>query len=441
MIMKTAIRLTSLAAVVFLLGACETYNKIVGDPVDPPLKGERISILQLQRELVPNAELEGRPVILPEAWTNQMWPQAGGYPTHAMGHLALKPSGLEKAWSSSIGDGGGTRDPITAVPVVADNTVFTLDTVGEVTAFDLSTGKKKWEVSVTPKEEDGTGALGGGIAFDAGTLYVTAGFKNITALDAATGAQKWQAPIPAPGRAAPTVLDGQIYVTTIDNRLLVLSTADGKLLWNYAGVSETTNLLGSASAAADPTLIVLPLSTGDLLGLEPKTGKVLWQDSLAAVRRSGAMASIADIRALPVIDQGVVYAVSNSGRMVAIEGQTGQRIWQRELGSAETPWPAGDTIFVVTVEQMLAAIDRVTGGVRWTTAMPRGKKSAVWAGPALAGGRLVLVSSDGQMAEVDPQNGKIITTQDIADKTLLPPVIAGSTLLILGANGDLTAYR
>lgn len=427
------------------LSACETSEKIFGTDKDPPLPGERLSILQLQKDLVPNPALEAEDIALPEIWQNKFWPQAGGYPNHAMTHVALAPQ-FKKAWQVSIGDGGDKRTPLTAIPVIAEDRVYTLDTGGNLSAFDIQNGKRLWRESMVPRGEGSSGAVGGGLAWHEGKIYVTAGYKHLMAVDPATGGQIWRAVLPAPARTAPTVMDGRVYLVTLDNRLMVYETAEGKLLWQYTGVSEATNLLGSASVAADETLVVLPLSSGELYGLRPENGQVVWQDNLSAIRRGGSLSAIADVRGLPVIDRGLVFAVSYSGRMVALDQVTGQRLWQREIGSAEMPWAAGDNLFVITTDQQLAAIKRSTGEVRWVIDLPRWEdkkhtEPVVWSGPVLAGDRLVVTGSNRDMLELSPLNGDTIATHRLPGATMLPPVLAGGTMVILSQNGDLSAWR
>ncbi len=427
------------------LSACESAEKIFGTDKDPPLPGERLSILQLQKDLVPNPALEAEDIALPEIWQNKFWPQAGGYPNHAMTHVALAPQ-FKKTWEVSIGDGGDKRTPLTAIPVVAEDRVYTLDTAGNLAAFDVQDGKRLWRVSIVPRGEGSSGAVGGGLAWHEGKLYVTAGYKHLMAVDPASGGQIWRAVLPAPARTAPTVMDGRVYVVTLDNRLMVYETAEGKLLWQHTGVSEATNLLGSASVAADETLVVLPLSSGELYGLRPENGQVVWQDNLSAIRRGGSLSAIADVRGLPVIDRGIVFAVSYSGRMVALDQVTGQRRWQREIGSAEMPWVAGDTLYMITGDQQIAALKRSTGEVRWVVDLPRWEdkkhtEPVVWSGPVLAGDRLIVTGSNRDMLELSPLNGDTMATHRLPGATMLPPVAAGGTMIILSQNGDLSAWR
>lgn len=444
--MKNAFRknvstLSIAAAALMLLAGCDMFS----NDVDTHLPGERISVLQLQKELVPNPDLQQQAVNLPEAWTNQFWPQAGGYSTHAMGHLALGKN-LKMAWRESIGVGGNRRSPLTSGPVVAEGIVFTLDTEGQVTAFDLQTGRKKWRQSAVPEGEEDTSAVGGGLAYASGRLFVTNGYKFVTALDPQKGSLLWKAATPAPTRAAPSVMDDKVYAMTLDNRLLVFNTSDGTPVWNFSGVSEETNLLGSASPAVDQSVVVLPLSSGELFGLRPENGQVVWQDNLSSVRRAGALSSLTDIRGLPVIDQGIVYAVSYSGRMVAMDPVSGERVWQREIGSAETPWAAGDTVYVISTEQQLAALTRAAGDIRWVQQLSRfadkdKKEPVVWTGPVLAGNRLFVASSEGEVMSVDPQTGKPVESLKAGGSVTIAPVVAGNTLLVLTEDGELSAWR
>ena len=60
---------------------------------------------------------------------------------------------------------------------------------------------------------------------------------------------------------------------------------------------------------------------------------------------------------------------------------------------------------------------------------------------APAGGRLILTSSEGQIAYVNPADGSIQATVDTRAPFSLPPVVANNTLYTLDDSGRLTAYR
>lgn len=413
---------------------------------DKVLPGERLSVLAFQKELEPDQVLSVSQMALPEAWNNQFWPQAGGYPSHAMGHLALGET-IQKVWSASIGDGGSRDTPLLSSPVVADGVVFTLDVKSQLTAFDAQNGKKKWRVSLVPKKQKKQAMPGGGIAHAGGRLYVTTPYGQVFAIDPVEGKTLWVKDLSAVAHAAPSVANDRVFIMTIDSKLFCFDAATGTPLWNYAGIAETTNLLGGASPAIDQSVVVAAFSSGELLAFRIENGSALWSDNLAAVKRAGSVNTIADIRGLPVIDRGIVFAISYNGRMAAIDLRSGERIWQREIAGAETPFAAGDTLFVLTSSQQLAALSRETGNIRWILALPQFEDSKnrkdpiIWTGPVLAGGRLIMASSTGLIVEADPVSGEKKKEWKAPGDIHLPPVVANSTLYLMTEGGTLAAYR
>ncbi|MEZ5814523.1 MAG: PQQ-binding-like beta-propeller repeat protein [Alphaproteobacteria bacterium] len=408
----------------------------------PPLKGERISIMELQKSLEPDDPvLEAQGLIMPEEWANEFWPQAGGYPNHSMQNLAL-PAKITRAWTADIGDGATDRLPLVAQPIVVDDRIFTLNTHSRLSAFNIKNGDRLWHTDIADENEDDP-VISGGIASGGNLLYVTNGFNEVLAVNPASGEILWRQHIPAPSRAAPTVINNRVFVSTLDSRLLALSPNDGRVLWEYTGLSDEAALLGAASPAANNDIVLPVFSSGEITALRIENGSIAWSDNLSNIRGQGGLSTITDIRALPVIDKGIVVAISFSGRLAAIDERTGTRIWQREISGSQTPWIAGNHIFVLSSDNQLIALGRDTGSIRWVTKLPRFEddEPIVLNGPVLAGGRLILAGSEGKIIEVSPENGKVLGEWDAGGTISISPIVAGGTLYLLSKDGTLSAYR
>jgi len=434
-----------LGALSMSLAACGPAKRIFGEDEKPPLEGERLSVLQYQDGLEPDPVLASSQMELPESWRNSFWPQSGGYPSHAMGHLGLDMP-LTRKWSASVGTAGHRRRPILARPVIADGKVFTLDAAARLSAFDAESGKRLWQRSITPKNETETGTVGGGIAFSEGRLFAGAGYMQIAAYNPETGETLWTQNTAAPIRSAPAVGSGRVFVITLDNKIQAFNAENGEFLWDYSGVLETTNLLGSSAPAVYRNIVVAALSSGEVLALRTENGQVLWQDNLASLRRHGALPGISDIRGLPVIDRGIIYVIGASGRMVALDENSGRRIWQQEIGGTETPWPVGDTVFVLTDDRQLVALSRHNGRIHWVERLDDlldridPKDPPVWTGPVFGGERLILASNQGHVLELDPYSGSVKNSWTLRSGTVIPPVIADGRLYILGQDAQLSAF-
>jgi outer membrane protein assembly factor BamB len=427
-----------------LLVGCEWFKGLFSERKDK-LPGERVSALALEHRLEPDPALATAEIRLPRPVKNADWPQAGGVPSHALQHLALGGP-LREVWSRSIGDGASRYGRVLSQPVVEGDRVFALDARDVAIAFDAKSGKELWRNDVKPGAER-SHAFGGGLAVAGGRVFVTSGYGQVLALDATNGNEIWRQQASAPIRGAPTVADGRVFAITVENQLDALSADDGHRLWTHNGIPEPAGLLGAASPAVEGDIIIVPYTSGELFALRVENGRPLWTDSLATARPLGALATLADIRGRPVIDRGRVYAVSHSGRMVAIDLRTGDRVWEQDVGGTHSIWVAGDYLYLLANDVDLLCLLRQDGRVRWVRELPRyedpqKKEDPVrWAGPVLAGDRLIVVASNGEALSVSPYTGKPLGRVEFPDAVFLDPIVANDTLYVLTDDAELIALK
>jgi len=438
---RTRVALLALAAL--SLSGCSIFKK--GAP-KTPVVGERVPVLTTEQDVVVDPATAALPMSLPQPVANTEWAQAGGNPSKSMGHLAIGQS-LGQVWEVSIGEGTSVRARLAAAPVVADGRVFTIDTRATVRAFDAQSGAQAWATQFGTEKNNAAALFGGGVAFDSGRVYATNGLGYVAALDARNGGIIWQVHPGGPLRGSPTVSGDTVYVMSQDNQLYSLKTSDGSTNWSAAAALEIAGVFGSASPAVGQGTVVAGFSSGELNAYRYENARLVWQDQLSRTTISTSVASISDVDANPVIDSGQVIALGQGGRMVALELITGQRQWELNLAGISTPWVVGDWAFVVTDDARLIAVARGSGKVRWITQLPafrNPKKKAgpiFYRGPVLAGGRLIVVSSEGALINVDPDNGAVQSQTSIRAPVSLSPVVANQTLYILDGNGRLHAFR
>jgi outer membrane protein assembly factor BamB len=409
------------------------------------LQGDRISVLGLDRSIQADPTLASQPIILPPLTVNPEWPVPGGNPAHSMGNLSLA-SEVKKAWGTSIGDGSSRYTRVMSQPVIAAGRVFAMDGGVQVSALDTASGKRIWRVDLRPENQHGN-AFGGGPCYWNNRLYVATGYAEVLALDPNDGSIIWRKNVSSPVHAAPTVADGRIFVVTVDNELVALSADDGTRQWSHNGIPEVAGLLGDASPAVEGEIVVVAYSSGELFALQVQNGRALWSENLASARTVDAVSSMADIHGRPVIDRGRVFAVSHSGRMLAIDLRTGAHVWEQDLASSHEPWCAGDFIFLLANDNEAVCLTRNEGKVRWAVQLPNyenveKKKDPIrWAGPVLGGNQLIALSSSGVAMFLSPQTGETVWQTDLSDKGYLGPVIADNTLYLLTDDANLSAYR
>lgn len=451
-IARTLLALTMLAAV----SGCGVLK---GDKkARTPVLGNRIPVLTSEADAKVEPALAAAPVTVPPAFANDAWAQPGGNAEKALGNVALGAA-PQRLWSARI-TGTSAKARLAAAPVVADGHVFVVDTHSILHAFDANSGAVTWTGFVGKDEDErghdlitrrpkgNAGALfGGGVSYADGKVYATNGIGDVQAFDAATGKSLWLKRPGGPLRGAPTLAQGNVYVMSQDNQIFALAQASGDTVWNESGTLEASGVFGTAAPAAAQGTVVTGFSSGELTAYRYENGRAVWQDALSRTSISTSVSTLSDIDADPVIESGRVYAVGAGGRMVAMELVTGQRLWELNIAGIDTPWVAGDWLFVLTDEQRLLCIARTSGKVRWISQLPRWKNEKkkrgriAWNGPVLAGDRLIVTGSKGLVHSVALADGKIDEGFKAGKSFGFAPVVANSTMYLLADDGTLTAWR
>lgn len=440
-LLRSGAALAAIAPLAGSLAGCGLFD----DDEKPVLPGHREAVVPEEPGLELDPALAGLAVTVPPGEVLADWPQPGRVPDHVLGSFAWDDHGAKPAWESRIGVGQVFRHVLTAPPIVADGRIYTMDSDAVIDAFDLGTGHRVWHLE-TRRKKSTSSNVGGGITYADGTIYAATGLAELIAIDAAHGKILWRKSTGTPVHSTPTVADGRIYYETIDDRLVAADIAGGKTVWSYTANASFNALLGQPAPAYANGVVLAGFPSGELSAIKAVDGSTVWTDTLGGTVGASPL-EFASIRAEPVITGDTAYAISVGGLMTATDMRTGRRIWERTISSGYTPVIAGDWMFVVTLSATVACLQLSSGHVRWTSVLPRfhspikKKEPITWAGPILANGKLVLVSSYGSMTMMDVADGSIVGERKLRAPASQPPIAVGGALLVLTDDGYLSAYK
>lgn len=413
----------------------------------PPLKGKRVSVLDMKQALSVDFLASREKVFLPKDEKSNKWTQSGGNACKAWFPLRLG-SLNKKVFSVRVGAPLQSNPGIVSEPIVSDFYIYTVDGNSVVHAVDLSTGKVAWKANINPAGLTSNGQRGG-VVFDEGTLYGVSPQGHLVALDATNGALKWRSKVDGLVRAAPTVDNGRILVLTASNKVFAFDYDSGGLLWSHEGVPEQTRIVGSACPAIYEDVALVPYSSGELYAFRVENGYMLWSDVVEGDSNKETLASLPHIRSNPVIDFEKAFVVSHGGPLVAFDLRTGERVWEKHVGSISTPFVTGNSLFIVTTNNELACISRDKGGVRWVKKLPQPEKKGFlqkgrvnWYGPVVVSGRRIIVnSSSGQVLALSADNGSVVSEYQLPGAVEHGPVIAKGRAYFVTKDAQLVAIE
>lgn len=430
-------------AALAVLSACSEKDEI--------LVGDREEIYAILEGGAAPAEAAGEnralAIRMPAEKANAEWTHSIGTPAYRTANAALGAA-PKLLWSADIGQGDTRRNRIVADPVVAGGKIFTLDSRATVAATSVS-GETVWTRDLTPPRDHADEATGGGMAVGDGTLFVASGFGSLTAIDPVSGKVKWQQLLGATGSGAPTYYKGLVYVVAGDDTAWAIEADTGRIRWQMTATPDNGNVLGAPSPALTDKYAVFGYGDGEVQAAFRKGGMRMWNSQLAGQQRTRAIGKVNDITGDPVIDGNVIYVGSNAGRMAALDLDTGERLWTAHMGAIGPMWPAGGSIFAITVQNDLVRLNAKDGTRIWGVELPgyrkftQKKATEVYAnnGPVVAGGRVIVASNDGLMRFFDPKSGDLVYSVEVPGGATTAPVVAGRTLYVVSTKGQLHAFR
>ena len=395
-----------------LIGCVLMLGLAACSPPEPILKGTRISLLpEIKLEAISEeagAEGAGLPAIV----NINAAPMPGLSAGHAGGNPRLEAP-LSEAWRANIGGAGSALTEL-AQPVVGDGRVYTVVPNGVVAAFDVRDGGAIWSVRIEDIEDDPLPGISGGLALSREGLVVHAGGRRLALLKPA-----------------------------------VMTLVSGERIWQHFGIVTNTVIFGAPAPAFANDEIVLAGAGGEVSYFDAASGELLWTDSVASLLPRTPIQGLGDVRATPVHDGGLIFVISQSGRLVAFSARNGLPVWERAISGIEMPWVAGETVFVLSLDGRLYALRRSDGAVRWIAELDGAVPLDVvmpetpprYVGPIVAGDRVYVVSRAGAVQAFDANTGAAGDVVSTGQEVLTPPQVAGGRMFLLGRSGTLIAVE
>jgi len=248
---------------------------------------------------------------------------------------------------------------------------------GQLVAIDLDRGTIRWHVEAATSLQPATGD---------GLVFI-ATENLIQAIDAITGDVRWQAALPG-GAAAPLYWDtGWLIASTAAGDLAAFRAADGSLIWRQG--------LGAPLAAPPaPALdrLYLALTDGKLISSSLSTGDVLWTREIGG-----------HVSGLLALDDQLVFGTTEN-EVRSLDLLRGHERWKWRVGGDVAGVPIADDrrIYFAARDNLLRAVDRKSGNLRWKASLPSRPSS----GPLRIADLIVVPSVSTDVASFDAETGK-----------------------------------
>lgn len=345
-------------------------------------------------------------------------------------------------------NGVGTDEQyLKLAPVVVNQRVYVVDSAGSIGALDATNGKRLWQQKISASESiDGDGGwfrggdiqITGGPGYGENTLMVGSMEGEVITLSAEDGSEQWRTRVSSEVLSAPQRAAGIVVVRTIDGKVFGLDGDDGRRLWIYDRTVPPLTLRGTSTPAIDSGIVVAGFDGGKMAAVDLRTGKLMWEASIAAARGRSELERMVDIDAQPTIVDGVVYIATFQGHVAAVQLESGRIMWSNDLSSYAGFSADDQNIYVSDEDSHVWALDRFSGSVLWELEDLHAR--AITA-PVSVGDQTVVGDLEGYLHWISKKTGEFSArTRLCKDPVIAKPIVVGNIVYAYCSNGRLAAY-
>ena len=304
----------------------------------------------------------------------------------------------------------------------------------ELYCFDLWTGELRWTVkadgisgspSSMPRVNDDTGLAASTVATNGKQVCAIFATGDVICADM-DGKRLWAKNLGVPdnhyGFASSLLMYGNELIIQYDNnsnaKLIALSVANGNQLWSKSRKDKIAWSSPIISKAAGQQAVIV-MGNPAITAYSASNGAELWRVECMS----------GEVGSSPCASNGVVYGASEYATCVAINAETGEKIWEASdcLPECSSPVATKDLLYVATSYGAVCAYNTEDGSV----VKQHELTTPFYSSPIIADGKIYLFSNSGKCYIFSTgKDFNLITSFETGEKTFATPAFTDGMMVV-----------
>jgi outer membrane protein assembly factor BamB len=341
---------------------------------------------------------------------------------------------VARVWSATVDDKKAVPLRLGLGLAVDGDRVYAAGHKGEVSAFELTSGKSVWHVRLKAP-------LSGGTAAGSGLVLIGTSDGRLFALDAGNGASRWSVRVSGEVLSPAAISEHLIALRTVDGKLHALSPADGHELWAQQQQVPRLSLRGTARPVIAGDLVLCGFDNGRVMAVNAADGTVQWEATISPPHGRTELERLVDIDTAVRVAGQDVYTVGFQGKIAMLALDTGQVWWSHDASSYRSLTLDDDTLYMASADGEIAALRTRTGAELWR------QKALLYRGltaPAAVDEANALVAADfqGYVHFLDKATGALAARVSSGKvRVSTTPLVVGNLVLVVNDRGQISAFR
>jgi len=294
------------------------------------------------------------------------------------------------------------------IPSFAGDSIYFADSSGNIKSINSISGSINWKKEVS--------LLSTGISAGFGILIVADIDGNVIALDQNNGTELWTSNVKGEV-LAPAAVDAKfIIVKTGSGELIALNKDSGEIEWSYRSKLPALTIRGSSSPVIDNNMVYATFDNGRLGVFELDSGYPVWDGAISYVSGSSELENLIDSDSSPVIEGGLVFTTSYQGNINIFDIAQKRSVWQSESSSFYSPLLLRGLIILVEANSNLKTFFSKNLEKSWSSNEYLNRSLS---NPSSFNGFLLVGDFEGYIHIIDPLNGQTVARKKISKKPIM----------------------
>lgn len=333
-------------------------------------------------------------------------------------------------WQSSIPKHGYNS------PVITGRNVFITgadEKARELYCYDVWTGELRWTLkadniagspSTMPSVNDDTGLAASTVATNGDQVAAIFATGDVICADM-EGKRLWAKNLGLPdnhyGYSSSLLMVGNTLIIQYQNnsnaQILALNAKNGNTIWSKSAndkIAWSSPIIASLGGKSALVVMGNPAIAAYNLG----NGSELWRVECMS----------GEVGSSPAAADGVVYGASEYAKCIAIDGATGETMWEASdyLPECSSLAATKDLVFCATSYGMVCAYDAKTGEVK----KEHDLTTPFYSSPVVVDGKVYLFSNSGKVYIFSASTFDLITSFETGEKTFATPAFTDGMMIV-----------
>ncbi|MNC23086.1 Outer membrane protein assembly factor BamB precursor [compost metagenome] len=225
---------------------------------------------------------------------------------------------------------------------------------------------------------------------------------------------------------------------TQDDRLVGLDAASGNQRWSYESTPAVLTLRGTGAPVVTNRLAVAGLSSGKVIAVDVQRGIPVWEQRVAMPQGRSELERMVDIDGGLLLSGGTLYVVTYQGQLAALDLESGRPLWQRQASSYVGVATGFGNVYLSQASGSVEGIDERSTSALWSNdALARRQLTS----PAVFSSNVAVGDLEGYLHLLSQVDGRFVGRVRVdSDGLRARPLVVGDWLYAYGNSGKLVAY-